>query len=494
MFFATQAIPGRFFSLFLQAHGLNSSEIGFILSAGNLIAIFSTPFFSVISDKSKSRSTVVLWLVISSMFSIMLHAIALPRFDVIPNNIRFYYLLFTRCLFCFVNRPVLTIITAICVVQLRDYFGANGPSKYGDERMWGTISWGIVSLMVGISLDIFVMNMIPLYVGNSLMAICFLISIYLFDRDQRKCNIEGKTEISSTSFETRQRVKEANNIDKADDDKTQNKNIFGGSGQTIFFKTIKSVIFEEGFQSISFFVLISVLSSGVSAVTMLQFLYFHNELNASGLVCGIAVVITVLFEAPLFAKASHLLQTYGTETMILIASFSYGIRAIGYSLVPQGWYVLLLEPLHGVTFACMQTAGVAHVARYAPKGADATAQAVFMMVRTISGVIGVGLGGQIMHFFNGRTLFATFGTVVLSISFLFIATRYFIQKRYSFQNIAMKNNEKIVEEERTPLINLQILGNENGDRKERVYSSFRDSNNETISKTNVSSISSLRIN
>lgn len=493
MFFATQAIPGRFFSLFLQAHGLNPSEIGFILSAGNFVAIFATPFFSVISDKSKSRSTVVLWLVFSSMLSIILHSLALPSFGVIPTNIKFYYLLTTRCLFCFVNRPVLTIITAICVVQLRDHFGEDGPAKYGDERVWGTVSWGIVSLMVGLSLDIFVMNVIPLYVGNSLMAICFLISIYLFGRDQQKYEIVGTNQNDLNSFGTREDVEEAAEIDDMDDERTEKNDTFCSTGQTILFNTIKSVIFQEGFESISLFVLISFLSSGASAVTMLQFLYFHNELNASGFVCGIAVVITVLFEAPLFANASYLLQAYGIETMILIASFSYGIRAIGYALVPQGWYVLLLEPLHGVTFACMQTAGVAHVAKYAPKGADSTSQAVFMMVRTISGVIGVGVGGQIMHVFNGRTLFASFGTLVLSISFLFIATRYLLRKRYSIQKRTMNNIEKVSENEKTPLKEQKISGSGSGGQKDERYSSFGISSHETNARTNISSISFLKI-
>lgn len=493
MFFATQAIPGRFFSLFLQAHGLNASEIGFILSTGNLIAIFATPFFSVISDKAKSRSTIVFWLVVCSLISIMLHSIALPQFGCIPSNIRFYYLLFIRCLFCFVNRPVLTIITAICVVQLRDYFGENGPSKYGDERMWGTISWGLVSLMVGISLDISVMNVIPLYVGNFLMAISFLITVYLFDRQCENGEIKEKAIVDSIYSEATVKYTKEMRNSSTDHYTAQNNTESQRSGKEMFFNTIKSVMFKDGFESISIFVLISILSSGVTAVTMLQFLYFHNELHASGLVCGIAVVITVLFEAPLFAKASHLLKTYGIETMILVASFSYGIRSIGYSIVPKGWYVLLLEPLHGVTFACLQTAGVAQVARYSPQGADATAQAVFMMVRTIAGVIGVGVGGQIMHFLNGRALFAIFGTMVLLFSIVFIAMRTSLRKRKCIQDISININENITVVEKSPLKNFGSLGRGNVYTEGGLYSSLHESR-ENNSISNVKSILPIRSN
>lgn len=75
---------------------------------------------------------------------------------------------------------------------------------------------------------------------------------------------------------------------------------------------------------------------------------------------GISVLLTVAFEIPIFQIAPTLLRKLGAARLIQIAALSYIFRVIGYSIVPEGEmiYILCLEPLHGVTFACGATAGV----------------------------------------------------------------------------------------------------------------------------------------
>lgn len=75
---------------------------------------------------------------------------------------------------------------------------------------------------------------------------------------------------------------------------------------------------------------------------------------------SLSVLLTVSFEIPIFQIAPFLLERLGTNALLIIASVSYVVRVVGYSLVPanKAWVALLLEPLHGITYACCQTAGV----------------------------------------------------------------------------------------------------------------------------------------
>lgn len=67
---------------------------------------------------------------------------------------------------------------------------------------------------------------------------------------------------------------------------------------------------------------------------------------------GVTVIVTVIFELPIFHYASSVLRWLGNPgTMLQWASLAYITRVIGYSFIPKDHpnIVLLLEPLHGVT-------------------------------------------------------------------------------------------------------------------------------------------------
>jgi cyanate permease len=90
------------------------------------------------------------------------------------------------------------------------------------------------------------------------------------------------------------------------------------------------------------------LSLGQAIVNGLVFL-FYETLGSSYTVMGVTVVLTVLFEIPIFHVAPNLLNRYGSGPLLLLAGGCYAVRVLGYSLIPDNHtlYVLMLEPLHG---------------------------------------------------------------------------------------------------------------------------------------------------
>ena len=97
--------------------------------------------------------------------------------------------------------------------------------------------------------------------------------------------------------------------------------------------------------------------------------------------------------------------------MQLLAMLAYSTRVIGYTLVPSSWMILLLEPLHGVTYALGKTASVEFVVR---GGADgAVGQGVMNVVRGNAGsVVGLLLAGLIGEWMGGAAVYRFFGGLV----------------------------------------------------------------------------------
>jgi hypothetical protein len=169
------------------------------------------------------------------------------------------------------------------------------------------------------------------------------------------------------------------------------------------------------------FVLCAVaLTAGTSIVENLLFLFFDETLGATGTICGLSVVVTVVFEIPIFARAGALLTRFGASRLLCVACLAYSTRVVGYTVVPSPWFVLCLEPLHGVTYSCLKTALTHFVAVATPRkgkhaNLDATAQQLMGAITSLFGsLLGTGVGGYVQDEHGPRTLYRGAGSVVLS--------------------------------------------------------------------------------
>merc|ERR1711971_34869 len=105
------------------------------------------------------------------------------------------------------------------------------------------------------------------------------------------------------------------------------------------------------------------------------------------LVCGISVVITVIFEVPLMSYSKSLLQRVGVRGCFAAAVVCYSVRVVGYTLVPKGAWILFFEPLHGITFACYYLATIETITTITPPHLLATGQALISTLRGNTGVL-----------------------------------------------------------------------------------------------------------
>lgn len=165
------------------------------------------------------------------------------------------------------------------------------------------------------------------------------------------------------------------------------------------------------------------LKMGTTVVENLIFLFFES-LGASNALCGLTVAVTVVFEIPFFYYAPMFLERFGPETLQEVACMAYIVRVVGYTLIPERhvFWVLFLEPLHGVTYACSKTSSVEFARRLAPEGYEASTQGILSLFLGIGSFCGLGLGA----FLNGVVLYRVDAAVVtVGLVFFIIIRRMF---------------------------------------------------------------------
>ena len=101
--------------------------------------------------------------------------------------------------------------------------------------------------------------------------------------------------------------------------------------------------------------------------------------------------------------------------------FAYFTRVFGYTMVKSPWLILLLEPLHGVTYALSKTASVDFITTHTPKGYESTGQALITALRMgVGNLLGLYLGGIIAEGYGQVALYRYAGALVAVVFVLFL--------------------------------------------------------------------------
>jgi MFS family permease len=104
-------------------------------------------------------------------------------------------------------------------------------------------------------------------------------------------------------------------------------------------------------------------------------------------------------------------------------------------------YALVVEPMHGITYACSQTAVVDFVAQLMPVGYEATGQGLVYVVRGLGNVCGLLVGGWTQETWGARTLYRGAAVVVSLGSAILALASYLRQRHHVRQPVSTRNDE-----------------------------------------------------
>jgi len=128
--------------LFITNYGsVTQKETGILYGILPLAIMFAKPFFCSLSDKYAIHEWVLIGSIVGQIFS---YGVMVPLAFVVEQNI-VWYVFCVIMLFGNIFTGVLTSMTDSVVMKIAD----TEKSNFGQMRVWGTIGWGLISLLIG---------------------------------------------------------------------------------------------------------------------------------------------------------------------------------------------------------------------------------------------------------------------------------------------------------------------------------------------------------
>lgn len=301
---------------------------------------------------------------------------------------------------------VVSVGDAICFDMLGDR-----PHLYGNQRLWGSVGWGIFSLLAGFLVDLFSNGK-----TTKDYTVVFFMTVVIIGVD---ILVSSKLKHTQTRLST---------------------NILKDVGQ--IFASYKIVIF------FCWCILV-----GLGTAMIWNFLFWHlEELASAQEGCGHTTWIKTLEgivmsiqcfggELPFFFLSGWILKKIGHVHAMSVVLLGFGVRFLCYSALVDPWWVIPIEFLNGITFGLFYATMASYASIVAPPGSEATMQG---LVGAVFEGVGVALGSLIAgHLFKkvgGSLTFRYFGLAALALFVAHVLIQFLAER---FITRGKQSNEKV---------------------------------------------------
>lgn len=350
-FFAAFSALMPYLVLYYRWRGLSGLQIGLLTGLTPIITMFSAPFWTGLADSTHRHSLILRLNMAAAILLVLL----------MPTARTFLFLFPIILFYTFLFSPISSLADSATLTMLEKQ-----REEYGRIRLGGTIGWGVVSAMAGIVIERYGLTWsFWLYAIN--MTLAWLIS---------------------------------------------HKLTFGQTGERVAIRRgIRALLTNRRW--LIFLVTVFIAGMGMSTVNMYLFPYME-EAGARKSLMGLAAVIATISEIPVFFFSNYLLKRLQSRGLLILSMAVIGTRLLLYFFFAFPPAILLIQMVHGLTFAALWTAGVSYAHENAPPGMIATAQGLFgsVMMGFGSGAGGM-LGGLLIDQLGTAGMYGVMGAAVL---------------------------------------------------------------------------------
>uniref|UniRef100_A0A6J0UD41 Major facilitator superfamily domain-containing protein 6 isoform X1 n=1 Tax=Pogona vitticeps TaxID=103695 RepID=A0A6J0UD41_9SAUR len=313
-------------------------------------------------------------------------------------------------------------VTIVDTVTLQ-YLGKHR-DRYGLQRMWGSLGWGIAMLSVGIGIDSTHIDVPfegqgckpPEYKNYRIVFIVFgvLMTVSLIVATQFRFHYNHYKQEENESKEA-----EVSPVDRNSSTDSSNESRSSDTSQL---------------QSFNFWDLIKLLCSiqygsvlfvawfmGFGYGFVFTFLYWHLEdLNGTTTLFGVCSVLSHVSELTAYFFSHKLIELIGHIRVLYIGLACNTARYIYISYLENAWTVLPMEVLQGVTHAAIWAACISYLSAAVPPELRTSAQGILQGLHLGLGRgCGAMIGGVLVNFFGAASTFRGIGMACLVILLLF---------------------------------------------------------------------------
>ena len=292
--YASAAAYSPFIPLFLTSIGGTEAQIGYISAVRPFLGFISMPLVGLAADIIGNHKIVLL---------LLIGLTGLVRLGLIwcsTLTAAVVLILSTD----FFGMPVHPIIDSTVLDTLSD------PLQYGRQRLWGTIGYGIMAPIAGQAIAAG-----GLHAALWIHVVGTLITIIVVSRFR-----VVRPAASTHSFWSawRAAVRDAQTI-------------------CLVFGTV-------------------VMGQAYGAIGAFLFLRLQ-ELGGSPLLMGLTLAVNCAVEAPVFHFSAAVIRRLGLVGVLVLCLSLMAVRLAFYGALESPWPVLLVEGIHGITFALLWAAG-----------------------------------------------------------------------------------------------------------------------------------------
>ncbi|XP_050431402.1 major facilitator superfamily domain-containing protein 6-A-like isoform X1 [Adelges cooleyi] len=389
-----------------KQRGYSALAMGITLTGLQIPSLIVRPLLGSVTDAYQCRKLMFLIGEVLSALAV-LGLIFLPGAtvaesiaDEIVFNTLLYWVFFFLLFFLYLGCVMRSLMEdTICVSLLGD-----NVHNYGQQRVWGAIGYGIISIVSGVVVDWFSIGQAhdDFRPGFVIAFICVAFDVY----------VSAKIKVEQVK-------------------KTET---FSGNMKTVLtdFRVIVFLIATISFGFFYTFVLYFV-TWYLEDITNLHHPEYEPHIKT---IQGLSQTIQCfLGEVPFYFVSSYIIKKVGHMNVFSLTFVAYAIRFALYSIIENPVVALSVEIFHGITFALPYSAGVAYAAKLAPVGAEGTMQGlVGMTMKGIGIPMGNFVGGYIIKNLGIVDAFRIFSIGSLMVCIVVSTMNLIVKRTYKTEN------------------------------------------------------------
>ena len=361
------AATGSYLTVFLQKNGFTPTQVGFINAVNAAVAIGAAPFWGMMADKFRSIRKIfiscmcvaaVLWALVPFSSKISLGPIFLMHL-IIPIG-------------SFFRMPANSLVDAF-VVQT----AARENVAYGNVRLWGSISFAIMSISLSAILPWTGVEITFYMYGMAFIPLMLIMG---------KMKDPPGTEKKSVPFREMQ---------------------FGKLFKNYYFVT---------------YMIFGIFMQMPMNTSMAFLPYLVDMVGGDTAQLGLVSGYKALLEIPMLLIMKPLRKRFPLPVAIITAGLFYIIEFALYTRANSLMEILLIQTLHGLGGGLMIGSSTNYVFTLAPKGLNSTAHTLNGAMNSTAAIVGNLLGGVLIVAVGIRNFYLVAAGIILVAIIYFVST------------------------------------------------------------------------
>ncbi|PKU37982.1 major facilitator superfamily domain-containing protein 6 [Limosa lapponica baueri] len=319
-------------------------------------------------------------------------------------------------------------VTIVDTVTLQ-YLGKHR-DRYGLQRMWGSLGWGLAMLSVGIGIDYTHTDVgiegqgckAPEYKNYRIVFIVFgvLMTMALIVATQFRFHYAHFKQ-----DENKRKEVEISQVDRSgSNESSDNTPTSMSQSQSFSFWDLIKLLCSIQYGSVLFVAWFMGFGYGF----VFTFLYWHLEdLNGTTTLFGVCSVLSHVSELTAYFFSHKLIELVGHIRVLYIGLACNTARYIYISYLENAWTVLPMEVLQGVTHAAIWAACISYLSAAVPPELRTSAQGILQGLHLGLGRgCGAMVGGVLVNYFGPAATFRGIGMACLVILLLFALIQWLL--------------------------------------------------------------------